>query len=101
MKTFEINLGNDIVMVCGQTKRGQVKRFNEALLAGDYKNFEFELVDGDTSKYIKVANDRSSNRGHWYAHCNGYMFDSVIRKSADGKRYIQINAWSGFRKERK
>lgn len=101
MKTIEINLGKDIMMVCGQIKRGQIKHFNECLLAGDYKNFEFELVDGATSKFIQIANDKSSNRGRWYAHCNGYMFDSVIRKSSDGKRYIQINTWSGFRKESK
>lgn len=99
MKIFEINLGKDIHMTCGQIKRGQVKHFQEALLAGDYNNFEFELVDGDTSEYIKVADDKSSNRGRWYAHCNGYMFDSVIRKSGDGKRYIQINTWSGYRRE--
>lgn len=102
MKTFQINLGQDINVVCGQIKRGQIARFNESLYSGDYHNFEFELLNGDTKKLIEVANDRSSNKGNWYAHCNGYMFDCIVRKSGyDGKLYIQINTWSGYRREKK
>lgn len=93
MKVFDIYpLGPDYPI----TVKGNYAEYLRNLNSGKYKTHRFEVVEIDAGlkkRIIRVSNDRSSNRGHWYAHCNGYNMDLILHY--DGK--IEINTYHNYR----
>ena len=68
-----------------------------SLNSGEYRHFEFEIVEMPEwmkLMVVRASNDRSSNRGHWYAHSIGYNMDAVLRYN--GK--ISVNTYHAYRK---
>lgn len=96
-KQIKLNIGNGIIVTIEQIKRGGLKRFQESLLLGKYEIHTFRLLDmNDKKRFLELSNDKNSNRGMWYAHCNGYMFDAVITF----RNEISINTYSTYRREK-
>ena len=77
MKNFYIYpLGKDFPILV----KGNYSAFIRSLEKGEYQTFRFEIAENIYFKkmIIHSANDRSSNRGKWFAHCNGYNMNLVL-----------------------
>lgn len=75
---------------------GNYSAYMEALNKGIYKTFYFKVVDipAHTRKYlIRNATDYSSNRGHWYVHCNGFNMDIMWHYD----KTIEVNTFREYR----
>lgn len=75
---------------------GNYSAYMEALNKGIYKTFYFKVVDipAHTRKYlIRNATDYSSNRGHWYVHCNGFNMDIVWHYD----KTMEVNTFREYR----
>lgn len=94
MKTFTININPKLEAVTFTVKNG--RKFTEALLSGKYLTFNIEVAPEDLSRVkkfaVKYGNDKQSNRGHWYAHCNGYAMDLIVHYN--GK--VSINTYRPY-----
>lgn len=94
MKTFTININPSLTNVVITVKNGRA--FSEAAIQGIYSNFKVLVNDEDLKrikKYaVKNANDKSSNRGHWYAHCNGFSMDLMVDYAGN----VQINTYRSY-----
>lgn len=79
MKTLKINIHPELKEVEITVKNGRA--FSEAAIKGDYKTFSFTTNENDAARIkafaVKYGNDNNSNKGHWYAHCNGYAMNLV------------------------
>lgn len=97
MKTFNININSKLQDIEITVKNGRA--FTDASIRGEYKNFKVLVNEDDLArikKYaVKYANDRSSNRGNWYCHCNGYSMDLFV----DYKGTVMINTYRDYGKE--
>ena len=75
---------------------GNYSAYMDALNKGIYKRFFFKVINipRHTRKYLlKHCNDYSSNRGHWYVHCNGYNMDIVWHYN----KALEINTYREYR----
>lgn len=94
MKTFEIYpFGAEYPIVV----RGNYASYKRSLEKGEYKIFDFEIVEIDEwlkMTIVHASNDRSSNRGHWFAHCKGYNMDCILRYNG----HINVNTYHNYRK---
>lgn len=97
MKSFTININSQLTDVTITVKNGRA--FADAAIKGAYKNFNVEVDEYDLDrikKYaVKHANDKSSNRGNWYAHCNGYSMDLIVHYNGR----VSINTYRDYGKE--
>jgi hypothetical protein len=97
MKNFIININSKLKNIKITVKNG--KAFSEAAIKGEYKRFTVSVNEYDLKeikKYaVKNANDKSSNKGKWYAHCNGYSMDLIV----DYKGWVSINTYRDYGKE--
>ena len=93
MKTFDIYpLGPEHPI----TVKGNYAEYVRNLNSGKYKRFHFEIVEIDSyikKMIIRLSNDRNSNRGRWYAHCNGYNMDLILFYNG----YIEVNTYHDYR----
>jgi hypothetical protein len=76
--------------------------FLESLAGGFYGYYDVRVVNGldEFIRYvIKHANDKSSNRGKWYVHCNGFclgvFFNYTVRQSG----FIRLNTYYNYRRD--
>lgn len=92
MKVFTIDIDPMLKDVKVAVKNG--KAFTEALTRGEYRYFSIQVDTYDLSRIKKFAvkhgNDNSSNRGHWYAHCNGYSMGLTVTNKGND---ISINTY--------
>lgn len=95
MKTYTINIHPHLENVTFTVKNG--RKFEDALIRGDYKNFYIEVSEDDIKRLkkfaVKYGDDKSSCHGSWYAHCNGFAMDLAV--TCAGK-YISINTWRPY-----
>lgn len=93
MKTFDIYpIGPEFPI----TVRGNYAEYIRNLNSGKYKRFQFEIVEIESyikKKILRISNDRNSNRGHWYAHCNGYNMDLILHYNGS----IEVNTYHDYR----
>lgn len=78
------------------------KAFSEALVSGKYKTFEI-FADGEDldriKKFaVKYGDDKSSCRGAWYAHCNGYAMDLCVTMAG---KHITLNTYRPYGRDSK
>ena len=89
MKTYVIDIAPQLRNVTITVKNG--KRFSDYLIKGHYGNFYVYVAQEDLSRVkkfaVKYGNDKGSNRGNWYAHCNGFAMDLCITNAG---KYISI-----------
>lgn len=95
MKSFTINIATGLEGVEVIVKNG--RKFQEAIIAGAYKTFEFTTNEEDAERLkkfaVKKGDDKNSNRGNWYAHCNGYAMDLFVGNA--GKTF-SLNTYRNF-----
>ena len=75
---------------------GNYSSYIDALNKGIYKTFYFKVVDipAHTRKYLlKNATNYSSNRGHWYVHCNGFNMDILWHYN----KTLEVNTFREYR----
>lgn len=100
MKTFTINIHPSLKNVTFSVQNG--RKFVDDLVSGRAANHlitpDVESLERIKRVAIKYGNDYSSNRGNWYAHCNGYAMDlCVSNKGAE----VTINTYRPFGAARK
>jgi len=97
MKTFIIDIHPNLENVEITVKNGA--NFTRKLIKGKYNNFYFTTNDYDLKRIkqfaVKKGNDKSSNRGNWYAHCNGFAMDLCVMNK--GKN-LSINTYRPYGK---
>ena len=96
MKTFTINIHPELKNVTFTVKNG--RKFTESLIEGLYENFYITPATEEDAKRIcdfavKNADDKSSNGGYWYAHCNGFAMDLAVTHA--GAEFM-INTWRPY-----
>lgn len=103
MKTYTIDIHPHLQGVTFSVKNGRA--FEKALIAGEYKEFDIQPDEESAIRIrqfaIKHADDKSSNHGCWYAHCNMYAMDliagRVINKTAGYAYYhYHINTYRPY-----
>lgn len=97
MKHYTIDIHPSLKNVGFLVKNGAA--FERAIIEGDYKRFVI-IPDACDVKRIKAfavrfGDDKSSNRGNWYAHCNGFAMDLLVTNA--GKNY-EINTYRPYGK---
>lgn len=78
------------------TVMGNHSAYIDALNKGIYKFFTFEIVSMSqhTRKYLlNNADDKSSNMGCWYTHCNGFNMDIVWHHTG----VVTVNTYREYR----
>lgn len=97
MKHYTIDIHPNLKKVGFLVKNGAA--FERAIIEGDYKRFAIIPDACDVKRLKKFAvrfgNDKSSNRGNWYAHCNGFAMDLLITNA--GKSF-EINTYRPYGK---
>lgn len=95
MKSFVIDIHPYLKDVEIVVKNG--KLFSDCLMKGSYKEFSFTTNECDAKRIkqfaVKFGNDKSSNRGRWYAHCNGYAMDLMVLNKGS---YFSINTYRPY-----
>lgn len=95
MKTLTIDIHPQLKGVEITVKNG--RRFSESLIRGEYENFLIEVSDKDIARVkhfaVHMGDDKSSCKGNWYAHCNGYAMDLCVTNKG---RYIYINTYRPY-----
>lgn len=99
MKTFTININSKLENIEITVKNG--RKFSEAAIQGNYEIFFVKVSDSDLAKIkkyaVKHADDKSSNKGNWYAHCNGYSMDLFVNSKGD----VTINTYRAYGRDSK
>lgn len=94
MKTFKINIHPNLENVQVTVKNGA--KFTRDLITGNYQIHRFVTNEEDAKRIkefaVKHGNDNNSNKGHWYAHCNGFAMDLV----ANYNNEFQINTYRPY-----
>jgi hypothetical protein len=102
MKTITINYDyNKSIEVEVPRKKRHGNSLTECLISGQYSTFTVKVVKGldeFVKHVVKIANDKSSNGGRWYAHCNGYCLDAIVNYESKKTGKIQINTYYNHRK---
>jgi len=95
MKTFNINIHPKLENVSVTVKNGS--KFQKNLIEGNYKSFQFTTTDSDLKRIKKFAvengNDNNSNRGDWYAHCNGFAMDLLVTNKG---KFLFLNTYRPY-----
>lgn len=95
MKTYNIDIHPQLKSVTFSVKSG--RKFEQSLIKGSYRRFKIDVTDKDKKRVrqfaVKNGNDNSSNRGNWYAHCNGYAMDLMVTNA--GKVFF-INTYRPY-----
>lgn len=98
MKTFTINITSKLASVEVIVKNG--RKFQEAIIQGTYGTFEFTTNEEDAKRIkqfaVKNSNNRATNRGNWYAQCNGYAMDLLV---TNGGKSFSINTYRAYGRE--
>lgn len=96
MKTFTIDIAPQLKDVTFTVNNGA--EFERCLIKGNYRTFQIKVCDTDIQRVrqyaVKHGNDNNSNRGRWYAHCNGYSMDLIVNYS----NFVQINTYRPYGK---
>lgn len=96
MKSFTINIHPKLQNVSFSVKNG--RKFTDSIVKGEYKTFSIVISDQDLKRVkqfaVKIADDKNSNKGHWYAHCNGFAMDLIVHY--DGR--ARINTYRPYGK---
>lgn len=99
MKTYTVNINSKLENVTLTVKNGRI--FREAIIKGEYRNFSVSVNETDLKrikKYaVKHADDKSSNKGAWYAHCNAFSMDLMV----DFAGNVSINTYRAYGRDRK
>lgn len=102
MKTVTINYAyNKSITVEVPRKKRHNNSLTESLISGKYDVFNVRVVKGleeFVQHVVKIANDKSSNKGRWYAHCNGYCLDAVVTFESKKTGMVQLNTYYNSRK---
>lgn len=97
MKTLSVDIHPQLTDVTITVGNGRL--FKEYLKNGEYKTFLIQVADKDMKRVkqfaVRNGNDKSSCRGNWYAHCNGYAMDLCVTQRG---RYITINTWKEYKR---
>jgi ribosomal protein L31 len=95
MKTYTINIHPELREVTFTVKNG--KKFEAALMRGSFDHFEIKVDPKDIDRVkkfaVKFGDDKSSCRGSWYAHCNGYAMDLCVTSAG---QYVYINTYRPY-----
>ena len=95
MKTYTIDIAPHLENVEITVKNGRL--FEHCAITGTYKTFYIDVAEKDLKRVkqyaIKHGNDKSSCRGSWYAHCNGYAMDLCVTNAG---KYISINTYRPY-----
>lgn len=98
MKTFIIDINNDLHGIEITVKNG--RQFQQCIIGGFYHEFSIMVNSDDLErikKYaIKNGDDNSSNKGNWYAHCNGYSMGLFV----DYTGHVSINSYRPYGRSR-
>jgi hypothetical protein len=96
MKKYTIDIHPKLKDVTFTVKNGAA--FERALIAGHYGMVGIQIAPEDIIRVkkfaVKFADDKNSNRGNWYAHCNGYCMDLFV----DYNGQANINTYAGYRR---
>jgi len=96
MKTLTINIDPKLKNINFSVDNGAA--FLRSLILGELKSFTVVISNEDIIRVkkfaIKYGNDKSSNKGHWYAHCNGYSMDLQV----DYNNRVIINTYRPYGK---
>lgn len=96
MKTFVIDINPKLENIEMTVKNGAL--FTRCVLKGKYKTFNVTTNSFDLKRIkqfaVKFGNDNNSNKGHWYAHCNGFAMDLMVNYKGD----ITINTYRPYGK---
>jgi len=80
MKTFKISFCRELRDV--EVSVSNYSSFIRCMLDGNSAVFNLKVSDDDLPRLkkflVKYADDKSSNHGRWYAHCNTYLWDCII-----------------------
>ena len=95
MKTYRIDIHPELKNVEVTVKNGA--EFERCTIKGAYKVFRFTTNEADAERIrkfaVKHANDKDSNRGNWYAHCNRFAMDLTVMHA--GKEFT-INTYRPY-----
>jgi hypothetical protein len=95
MKHYEIDIHPSLRKVRFSVKNGAA--FERAIINGEYKRFTIIPNEYDAKRIkkfaVKFGNDKSSNHGNWYAHCNGYAMDLLV---TNGGTKFEINTYRPY-----
>lgn len=100
MKKYTINIASKLQNVEISVKNG--RKFEQAAISGEYGIFYIEVAEKDIKRVkqfaVKYGDDKSSCRGNWYAHCNGFAMDLCVTNAG---KHISINTWRGYGLDKK
>ena len=95
MKTFNININSELKDIEITVNNGAA--FTRSIIKGEYEVFNVKVSPTDLKRIKKYAvnngNDNYSNKGKWYAHCNGYSMGLMVRYNG----HVSINTYFGYR----
>lgn len=95
MKEYNIDIHEHLKGVKIKVKNGAL--FERCIISGTYKSFEIQLSEKDAERVkkfaVKYADDKSSNKGNWYAHCNGYAMDLMVLNKGS---FFSINTYRPY-----
>ena len=99
MKTIKLTIHKDLQDLELTFNNGA--SFMRSFMSGEYRLFNFTPSDYDGEKIknwlVKNSNDKHSNKGNWYAHCNGYAMGLMVSK-INGKFIYQLNTYRHYSK---
>jgi hypothetical protein len=94
MKTFKVDIHPKLRNIEVVVKNGAA--FTRDSIRGTYKYHSFTTNWYDSARLkefaIKYGNDNNSNKGAWYAHCNGFAMDLMV----DHKGNLMINTYKPY-----
>jgi len=97
MKTYTINIHPQLQSIEVTVRNGAL--FQRSIIEGSYRSFNFTTNPEDAEKIksfaVKFGNDKSSNKGNWYAHCNGYAMDLTVTQKGNS---FSINTYRPYGK---
>lgn len=95
MKTYTIDIHPNLQDVTFSVANGA--KFERSLIRGDWHYFYIDIAKEDLKRVkrfaVEYGNDKSSNGGNWFAHCNGFAMGLCV--SCKGK-YISINTYRPY-----
>ncbi len=99
MKNLTITINEELRDINITVANG--RKFTDAFLSGEYHKFNISVNNADLErikKYaVKNADDKSSNKGNWYAHCNGFSMGLMVTAQNE----VTINTYVTYRRESK
>lgn len=99
MKSFRIDIHPELRDVEVIVKNGE--QFSRHLIKGDNYPVEFQTNEFDLNRIKKFAvrygNDKSSNRGYWYANCREYAMNLSVYGAG---KYLSINTFRPYGAEK-